>query len=415
MKAVVIGAGGHVGLPLAVLMSCANSKIESVYGIELKQELCDELNKPDAIPPFYEKSLEAGLRWSTKNNRLKFGLWSDDEIAKADTIIVIIGTPVDEENNPRLEPLFAIADKLAQLDLNGKTIILRSTVAPGTTEIFESRLDKVKFDSYNLAFCPERVTQGNSIAEIVSLPQIVGMRAGSFDKVQEFFQAFIDVELIECTAREAEIGKLFTNMARYVEFAVANEFQMLADSFDVDGANVLEMFKKDYPRLNIARPGPNVGGPCLFKDGRFLLKNTIGGTIIEEAFRVNEGMPAFIVRKIREAPGFVGFDVFPNILIMGAAFKAESDDIRNSLSFKLKKLLVNEGANVDMYDPFISGIHAVPDWKEYDVFVVMTPHSYFKKNLSYLDKFKDVRQNAILVDLWKLHNKNNIIERMSKR
>ena len=399
MKAVVIGAGGHVGLPLSYVMSTKQSKIESVYGIELKQELCDRLNK-GAIP--FQEDMH-GLKITDK---LKFGLWDDQKIQEANVIVIIIGTPVDEENNPRLEPLFAIADKLSKFDLTYKTIILRSTVSPGTTEIFTSRLGVQHF---NVASCPERVQQGKSVEEIVSLPQIIGMQAGSAGAVAEFFEAFINVKHFYCTAKEAEIGKLFTNMARYVEFAVANEFQMIAESFGVNGAKVLDIFKEDYPRLNIARPGPNVGGPCLFKDGRFLLKNTQGGTIIEEAFRVNEGMPAFIIKLMNE---YLHLN-HSRVLILGAAFKSESDDIRNSLSFKLKKLLVNEGTKVDIYDPFIAGHDFTFDHEKYNAFVVMTPHECFKDLLEKIAN-ETTRTYSICVDLWQLHNKNSIIESIKK-
>lgn len=385
----IIGACGHVGLPLAVLVAEAEF---NTYGIDLNSEAVDLANK--GMATFKEKNLNERLSNIQKSGFLNFikadTIQADAALIESDVVIIIIGTPIDSENNPRMEPLFELAELLNRVDLSEKVIILRSTVSPGTTAVFAEKLNQ---SPKALAFCPERVQQGNSLVELEKFPQIVGMHSGNRAAVHNFFWKVLpDVELIEATDLEAEIGKLFTNMARYIEFAVANEFQMIANSFGVDGTDIIQKFKKSYPRMSLAKPGPNVGGPCLFKDGKFLLKNVSGMTMTEMAFRVNEGMPAYIVQQMQPLPG-------DRALILGAAFKAESDDIRNSLSFKLKKLLINEGVDVTIYDPHVPGYEKLPKLDGFDYFVVMTPHSQIEKLLGQIDDERNA--NSTIVDFWK--------------
>lgn len=398
MKTVsIIGACGHVGLPLTVLVAEADY---NTIGIDLNREAVDLAN--NGMATFKEKNLNERLANIKQNGNLHFviadTIQADAALIESDVIVIIIGTPIDHENNPRMEPLFDLAEMLNRVDLSNKVIILRSTVSPGTTAVFAEKLNQTP---KAIAFCPERVQQGNSLVELEKFPQIVGMHSGNREAVHNFFWKVLpDVELIEATDLEAEIGKLFTNMARYIEFAVANEFQMIADSFKVDGTDILEKFKKSYPRMNLAKPGPNVGGPCLFKDGKFLLKNVSGMTMTEMAFRVNEGMPAYIVQQMQPLPG-------DRVLILGAAFKAESDDIRNSLSFKLKKLLINEGVDVTIYDPHVKGYEKLPSLDGFEYFVVMTPHSQFAELLYQIDDERNA--NSTIVDFWKMNPDKGIM------
>lgn len=407
MKVSVIGAGGHVGLPLTVAIAAGLRNTDSVFGVELDQKLIDRLNIGDFS--FFEEGLPDYFHTALNDRQnLIFGLWNDKAIQESDYIVIIVGTPTDEEGNPRVDGILRIADQLSKLDLQNKTIILRSTVSPGTTELFRNRLGD--HSRLTVAFCPERIQQNNAMKELFELPQIIGLQCGSPDVVRDFFNAWSKVKLIETTAKKAELGKLFTNMARYIEFAVANEFQQLADQFDEDSVEILDNFSDDYPRLKIAGPGP-AAGPCLAKDGKFLLKYSNGGSLVEEAFKVNEGVPKFLVNKLINY-GKVYKTPVKKVLILGAAFKPESDDIRFSLSFKLKKLLTNEGLEVEMYDPWVYPYNTyVSPLIDFDAFVIMTPHECFFDQDGILSKIEQqAKSKSVILDPWRKVNKTNILE-----
>lgn len=397
LNVVVIGAGGHIGLPLSVRIANSNG-IAKVSGFELHDDLINDLNNKKLH--FHEAGLKSLFENSIVSKKLEFMKWNDEVVAQADVVLIIVGSPLDSEGNPRMEPLWEIGDKLK--DISHAAIILRSTLPPGTTDIFASRIPWR--DDVTIAFCPERIAQGKFFQEIDDMPQAIAVARGKTEPVENFFNLISKAPYFFCTPLEAELGKLFTNTARYIEFAVANEFQMIAESFNVDGANILKMFKEDYPRLNVAEPGPNVGGPCLFKDNKFLLKNMEGMSIIDQAFRVNEGMPAYIIKKMKEEK----IDYKNSVLVLGAAFKANSDDIRNSLSFKLLKLLRNDGFNrVDLFDPNVVEYSKVPNYRDYDCIILMTPHSSFNYQ-KIIDKSE---YGTVFIDLWKVMNKKRIIER----
>ena len=203
--------------------------------------------------------------------------------------------------------------------------------------------------------------------------------------------------------KEAEIAKLITNMARYINFAMANDFFNICNNFGVDPFSVMERAKESYPRLNhLPSPGPNVAGPCLYKDGKFLLARG-DGSMIREAFEINEGMPQKIVNDMLNT-----FDrrfVSPRAtLILGAAFKKDSDDTRNSLSFKLRKLLINNGVEkVDIFDPLIDKYAKLDENTNYDCAIIMTPHSCFsnkKSAYSYEKIFENFGINSMVFDYW---------------
>jgi len=193
------------------------------------------------------------------------------------------------------------------------------------------------------------------------------------------------------TPTEAEIGKLITNMARYVEFALTNEFYLIADQFGVNINKIIDACNYHYPRLNIPRPGPNVGGPCLYKDGWFLLERFPFHGIISTAFRVNEGMTMQIALKLRQVPHI------KKVAILGLTYKAGSDDVRNSLSFKLKKQLEHI-YDLVLVDPYLKDYEDMKRIKGSDAVVLMTPHEEF----SDLKKLMSLVANdeCLYVDIW---------------
>lgn len=391
----VIGACGHVGFPFSVVLANAG---HDVIGIDINTGLCDKMNA--GFIPYIEEGIEEPFRKALFDCKLNFTT-KTSSLIKSDVVAIMIGTPVDAENNPRLDELMNFVKyELADNIKKGQVIILRSTVSPGTTEVIRDILEKetrkTEGVDFHLVFCPERVAQGYGISESTKFPQLIGaFTTQSFNKTHDFFDTFIENGAYHLTPREAEIGKLITNMYRYVNFALANEFYMIADKQGVDLHKVIGACNDQYPRMQLPKPGPNVGGPCLFKDGRFLLSEVPYADLINTSFLINEGMPDYIFSRIKDLKDLY----FHRILILGMTFKAGSDDTRNSLSFKMRKVGVKNGCEVVCYDPLIPKYQKEPGNQWYDAIILMTPHEELK---DWLTVNKDMHQNdTVIVDIWK--------------
>jgi UDP-N-acetyl-D-mannosaminuronic acid dehydrogenase len=261
---------------------------------------------------------------------------------------------------------------------DGALIVLRSTVYPGTTayvgQHFAARGCRV-----DVAFCPERIAEGHALEELESLPQIVGAdddRAG--DRAEQLFRRLAGT-VIRTTSKEAELAKLFTNTWRYMKFAVANQFFMIADQAGVNYTNVLHAIRHEYPRAaDLPNPG-FAAGPCLFKDTMQLAAFTSDHFPLgQAAMQVNEGLPAYIVTALeRRYGGLTG----KTIGILGMAFKAESDDPRASLSYKLRKLFSWAGARVVSTDPYVRDERLTTldcVLEESEILVLGVPHKAYR-------------------------------------
>lgn len=402
IKLYVIGAAGHVGLPFCVT-AALDGKLD-VVGVDLDKNKVDQLNRTHQMP--YMEEQGEMLSEVMGKNRLTFT--SDfSTLHEADYIVIMIGTPVDEEGNANVSPLIDLTEKvLVPLIANNDKpymIMLRSTVSPGTTEtlkrLIEKETRKKESEDFFLTFCPERVAQGKGIVEAKELPQLVGgFTDEATERASDFFAHLFGCdEVMVMSPVEAELGKLITNMYRYVNFALANEFQMIARMYGANANKIIKNINYHYPRMAMPLPGPNVGGPCLYKDGKFLLEGIPYTELIRTSFNINEGMPDYILTEI------IGLDREPRkILILGAAFKANNEDTRNSLSFKLRKLCRKYGIGADIVDPYASGkyVHrTIPDkLSHYDAIVLMTPHTEYKSWL--LDNRTNISPETIIVDLW---------------
>ena len=390
-KVAVIGAAGHVGLPLAMVLADHGN---DVVGIDINEAAVEEINHGHM--PFYEEGADTLLKKCLISGN--FQMTTDlARVGQADVIIIILGTPVDENFNPILSGLVRLIDNLCPFLHEGQQIILRSTVSPGTTDRVKKTIQKktgmVEGEDFNLVYAPERVLQGKAISEIKDLPHVIGAYSQeSFEKISGVFSTFSEAARHHVKPVEAEIGKLITNMTRYVNFALANEFHMIADLHGANINRIIDACNDDYPRLNLPGPGPNVGGPCLFKDGWFLIEKVPFNELIVTSFRINEGMPAQIVSKLD------GDDDIESVAILGMAFKANSDDTRNSVSFKLKKQLEFRGYDVRCVDPHVQGYE---DWsvlKDVDALVLMTPHKEFADLADIMRRTGNPQ--ALVVDIW---------------
>ncbi len=340
----VVGGGGHVGVPLSIALA---SRGVSTLINDINEKSLDILRAGEL--PFMEDNAQPLLKEALEKEMLGFSS-APESISEAAIIILTIGTPIDEFHNPLVDALNRCVDSLLPYISDDQTIILRSTVAPGVTRYLSRHLES-KGKKCALAFCPERVVQGKGIDEIQSLPQLVSGTSEKAVQVASDLFSKIAPEIVLMKPGEAEFAKLICNAYRYIEFAATNQLYMVVENAGYDYNELLRKMKIGYPRLQ-SIPGPGfAAGPCLMKDtmqlGSFDKHNFSMGQI---AVSINEGLPNYIVERIRKERGtLVGL----KIGVLGMAFKSESDDIRDSLSFKLKKLLLFSGADVSCSDEWV--------------------------------------------------------------
>jgi UDP-N-acetyl-D-mannosaminuronic acid dehydrogenase len=372
LDVVVLGGGGHVGLPLSLTLADAGLRV-GIY--DTSQATLDRI--ADGEMPFLETGADELLRKVLATGRLEFAT-DGSVIERTDALIVVVGTPVDEFLGPSMTVFERVVNQVAPHLRDGSLVILRSTVYPGTTAYVTQHLAEAGC-SVDVAFCPERIAEGHALEELHSLPQIIGAdddRAA--ERATVLFRRLV-TKTVRVSTKEAELAKLFTNTWRYMKFAVANQFFMIADQAGVDYTNVLRAIREDYPRA-ADLPGPGfAAGPCLFKDAMQLAAFTTDHFPMgQAAMQVNEGLPAYIVSALeRRYGGLQG----KTVGILGMAFKAESDDTRASLSYKLRKLLSWAGARVVATDPYVNDdrlvtLDCVLD--ESDIIVLGAPHKAYR-------------------------------------
>ena len=381
----VVGGAGRVGLPLSVVFASKNRRV-LIY--DLNQQSMDVIRGRKM--PFREQDAEPLLRDVLAKGLLTFTSRADD-VAGVPTIVITIGTPVDEFLTPSLRVMARCFDDLLPFLSPEQLIVIRSTVYPGVTESI-AKYAQSKGKNLKLAFCPERIVEGHAIEELQSLPQIVsGITAEAEEEAAAFF-GLVAPQVVRLAPMEAELVKLFSNAYRYIEFAVSNQFYMIASAANVDYYRILEGMKRDYPR---SRDFPRAGftaGPCLFKDTMQLAsfyRNQFG--LGFDAMLVNEGLPQFIVDRLDATHPLEE----KTVGLLGMAFKAESDDPRFSLSYKLKKILAIRAKSVLTTDPYVQGDPALLPLEEVvrrsDILILCAPHRAYR-NLELRRK--------IIVDVW---------------
>src|SRR3954451_9643665 len=387
LDVVVLGGGGHVGLPLSLAFADAGLRV-GIY--DTNQETLDRIARAEM--PFLENGADELLERVLPTGRLQFGT-DGSMIERTMQLVVVIGTPVDEFLGPSMTIFEKAVDQISPHLREGALVALRSTVYPGTTGYVAQHLAE-RGCLVDLAFCPERIAEGHALEELSSLPQIIGADTDVAAERAVALFGTLASKTIRTTTKEAELTKLFTNTWRYMKFAVANQFFMIADSAGVDYTNILRAIREDYPRA-ADLPGPGfAAGPCLFKDTMQLAAFTSDHFPMGQAAKqVNEGMPAYLVSGMERRYGSLRGRT---VGILGMAFKAESDDIRASLSFKLRKLLQWAGARVLCADPYVSDARVLPlevVLNESEILVIGAPHRAYRS--------LDLGEREV-VDIWDL-------------
>lgn len=383
---VVVGGCGRVGLPLGLVFAATGKA--NVTLLDISEEKVDQVNGGKL--PFMEEGAQELLD-KVIGRSLKATV-DPSCLSTADCVITVIGTPVDAHQNPTIFQFVQSLDGVISSMKENALLILRSTVYPGVTKLLYDRV-KNSGRKINIAFCPERIAEGKALEELINLPQIVSSFEPDAQRLASEIFALIAPEIIELTPLEAELAKLFTNCWRYLNFAISNQFYLVAERNGLDFYKIYDAMTKDYPRMkSFARAG-FAAGPCLLKDtlqlSTYAHNNFFLGT---SAMLVNESLPNFIVDQLA-----VNDLSNKTAAVLGMAFKAGSDDPRESLSYKLKKLLSVYCKKVVCTDPYVDDLTLVPleyALAEADIIILGAPHPEYK-NLKF-------SPDKTVIDIWGL-------------
>jgi UDP-N-acetyl-D-mannosaminuronic acid dehydrogenase len=389
LDAVVIGGCGHVGLPLAIALANRGARV-GIYDVS---EAAVETVNAGRLP-FAEPGAAEPLREARAAGRLEAS--SDAAIvASAEHVIVVIGTPVDEHLNPDQAAIPNALSGCARYLHDGQILILRSTVYPGVTALVEKMITGLGGD-IDVAFCPERIAEGKAMTELFELPQIISARtARGVDRAGRLFSRLTD-KLVIMSPEEAELAKLFTNVWRYIKFATANQLYMMANDRGLDFERIRQGLAMDYPRAADMPAAGFAAGPCLFKDTMQLAAfNNNNFALGHTAMTINEGMPLYLVHRLEQQ-----FDLASmTVGVLGMAFKGASDDIRSSLSYKLKRILAFKADSVLCTDPYVT---VDPDLlpldkviARSDLLVIAAPHP----------DYRDLATDKPVADIWNILGK----------
>ena len=400
----VIGIG-RVGLPLALSLSKEGFK---TVGIDLNKELVELVNKK--VMPFKENGYNELIK--------KTNLFASTDISiikNVKNIIITVGTPLLANIETDLAQLNKVLDNIVEFIKPNHNIILRSTVAPKTTKYVHRFLERnTKFligKNLFLSFCPERIAEGKALDELYSLPQIIGSSDKESSKKAEFIFSKLSPKTFHTDYTSAELVKLFNNTYRYINFAIGNQFSMIAESFNVNIHEVVKMCNTDYPRSNISLPGLTAG-TCLRKDFGMINETSSHSDLLLNSWKINEFMPKFLIEKLLENNEIFG----KKIGILGYTFKKDADDTRDSLVPKLIRYIQREvPEEIIIHEPNISG--KIDNnfknnsldilIKKSEIIFIAVNHSTFIENIDSI--ILNSKVNCTFVDIWNVSGKKQII------
>ena len=392
----VIGLG-RVGLPLA--LSFADRGLR-VIGIDNDRARLDAVR--EGRMPFEETGAQELLtRVTAEAGRLTLSERVADA-AQARHIVITLGTPSFSHIEIDMRDIRSALDDLLGVLTPGHCVILRSTIAPGTTEFVAGYLSKHRGfaigEEVFVAHAPERIAAGRFLEEIDTLPCIVGgVGARSGEVAGELFGAFA-APIVQTTPVQAELAKIWTNILRYATFALPNLLMMDCERYGANVFDVIELINRDYPRGGIAQPGLTAG-TCLRKDFTFSEERSAAPGMLLAVSRVNESVPLFLLEGAKRRLGNLADR---KVAVLGLAFKADTDDERDSLAHKLIRLLERELADVVAHDPRVSTptVSLVEAVEGADVVVMATNHSDFRDERTLATITERAAQDCLIVDPW---------------
>ena len=365
---VIVGGCGHVGLPLGISFADRGLRV-ALY--DLNESVVPMVN--DGCMPFHEQGATDALR-RVLNRGLLRATSDQDVIGGGENVVTVIGTPVDRHLNPHPQSVPLAIEDFGERLVDGQLLVLRSTVYPGVTLLVEKLVSRLGVD-VDVAFCPERIAEGKAMTELTELPQIVSARSPrALARSATLFGHLTD-RIIQLAPEEAELAKLFTNVWRYIKFAAANQLYIIANDFGIDFDRVRTAIVTDYPRAADMPSAGLTAGPCLFKDTMSLAAFTNNNfTLGHASVMINEGMPLYIISRLEKEHRLEDMTVG----ILGMAFKGESDDVRSSLSYKLKRILRYKAKRLLCADPYVRDDDDLVDQDmllaESDLILIGAPH-----------------------------------------
>jgi UDP-N-acetyl-D-mannosaminuronic acid dehydrogenase len=391
----VIGLG-RVGLPLALAFA---DRGLSVVGIDNNPEHLAAIRS--GRMPFEEPEAQPALDRALATGRLELSERAADATA-ADHVVITLGTPSFSHIEIDLSGIRSVLDDLLPHLRDDQAIHLRSTIAPGTTDFVAGYLAKHRGFSIGedlfVAHVPERIAAGRFFEEISTLPCIIGGVGARSGEVAEQLFTTLGAPVVQTTPIQAELAKIWTNILRYATFALPNLLMMDCEQYGANVFEVIDLINRDYPRGGIAHPG-FTAGTCLRKDFAFSEERSNAPGMLLAVSRVNESVPLFLVQGLTRRLGTLGGK---KVAVLGLAFKAATDDERDSLAHKLIRLLERELADVAIHDPHVptptqSLQEAVHDA---DAVVVATNHPEFCTTDVLRLVVEGARRDALVVDPW---------------
>jgi len=374
-ETVVVVGMGVVGLPAALLLAQASY---NVIGVDINKDVVNLLSKGVLPAHIKETELQELLQDSQIQKNFHVQLIPN----QANSFIVAVPTPLDSSGKRAdLSFLKRASESITPYLKKGNLVVIESTIPPLTCRrfvkpILEKSGLKVGWDIL-LAHCPERVLPGNIYHEIIHNDRIIGgVNKESSQRAKKLYSSFVKGEMYITDDVTAELCKLMENTYRDVNIALANEFSSVAEGLGIDSKEAIKLSNK-HPRVNILNPGIGVGGHCIPIDPWFIYEvDEKNSTLIATARKINDEMPKKIAGKIREA---VGKNKKAKIVALGASYKADTADLRESPAVRIVEILRGDGFNVDHYDPLIPAYQWHKDLltalQRANLLVVLVPHT----------------------------------------
>lgn len=391
----IIGLG-RVGLPLAL---CFADRGLRVLGVDSDPDVLEAIRAQRM--PFSEAGTQALLERVAASGRLELAARAADA-ARAANIVITLGTPSFSHIETDLRQVRAAVDDLLPLLRPGHSLILRSTIAPGTTEFVAGYLAKQRGfrvgEDVFVAHAPERIAAGRFLEEISTLPCIVGgVGDASTERAADLF-AELGAPIVRTSAVQAELAKIWTNILRYATFALPNLLMMDCERYGANVFEVIDLINRDYPRGGMAKPGMTAGS-CLRKDFAFSEERSNAPGMLLAVSRVNEAVPLFLVEGVKRRIGELSSR---KVAVLGLTFKRDTDDERDSLSPKLIRMLERELADVAVCDPHAATPTQPLDdaVRDADVVIVATNHSEFERPDALREIIARASSDCLLVDPW---------------
>ena len=383
----VIGLG-YIGLPTALMM--ASHGLE-VIGTDCNKKLVGTLNegkttfKEEGLDDLFAEAVRCGIRFTT-------------EYQVTDTYIISVPTPYDKFSK-KVDACYVVAAVGDVLDdcLKGATIVIESTVSPGTIDRYVRPAVEAKGftigEDIHLVHAPERIIPGNMVYELLHNNRTIGADERQIgETVREIYASFCKGEIVVTDIRTAEMTKVVENTFRAVNIAFANELAKICRHDNMDVYEIIRICNM-HPRVNILQPGPGVGGHCISVDPWFLVGDYPSlAKVIDESMKTNDGMPDFVLNRIYEIMKENGMTDASRVGLYGLTYKENVDDMRESPTLQLlesQERHLAEGLRV--YDPFISEDVVANQYHDLDSFlddadmvVIMVKHREIQENMDKL-------------------------------